>query len=332
VKSRRPGKGRSILKGVSLDSLNGDLHESEILRLAGELAWTRPLVPYPGWRFDADWDNPHLAFQLRRKIWKYFQQRKQHVPLITKWYCGLRLHLYLSNDISKQLYIAGCFEPNEFAFLDKVLAPGMTFIDAGANDGLFTLFAAQRVGPTGQVWAFEPSEREFLRLRRNLQLNQLNNVRSFKLALAQRQGEAEIKIADDEHSGQNTLGDFAYQIELARCERVPTSRLDDLVHQECLPRVDIIKLDVEGSELSVLAGASGVLRKLRPLLLLEINENALQFQGTSGATLVEFLRSNDYEIYGFDQTTGQPLPMPQVEVSDNIVAMPAKKASVAMVA
>ena len=305
-----------------MDSLNGELHESEILRLAGELAWNRPLVPYPGWRFDSDWDNPHLAFQLRREIWKYFQQRRRQVPLVTKWHCGLRLHLYLSNDISKQLYIAGCFEPNEFAFLDSVLAPGMTFIDAGANDGLFSLFAAQRVGPTGQVWAFEPSEREFIRLRRNLQLNQLNNVRSFKLALTQCQGEAEIKIADDEHSGQNTLGNFSYEIELARRERVPTGRLDDLVQRECLPRVDIIKLDVEGSELSVLTGASTVLRKLRPLLLLEVNENALRSQGTSGAALVDFLRSNHYDIYGFDALTGQPVATPEVEGSDNIVAMP----------
>jgi len=310
-----------------LDSLNGYLHESEILRLAAELSWTRPLLPYPGWRFDADWDNPQLAFQLRREIWKYFQQRKQQVPLVTKWYCGLHVQIYLSNDVSKQLYIAGCFEPNEFAFLDKVLAPGMTFIDAGANDGLFTLFAAQRVGPTGQVWAFEPSQREFVRLQRNLQLNQLGNVRALKMALANCGGQAELKVAADEHSGQNTLGDFAYQIELARCERVSTSRLDDLVHETSLPRLDLIKLDVEGAELSVLAGASGLLRKQRPVILLELNENALQLQGARGATVVEFLRSYDYGIHAFDKATGQLLPAVHSELSDNIVAMPAKKAA-----
>ncbi len=276
-----------------MDSLNGDLHESEILRLAAELSWTRPLGPYPGWRFDADWDNPHLAFQLRREIWKYFQQRKQQVPLVTDWYGGLHVQIYLSNDVSKQLYIAGCFEPNEFAFLDKVLAPGMTFIDAGANDGLFTLFAAQRVGLTGQVWAFEPSQREFVRLQRNLQLNQLGNVRAFKVALGNIDGQAELKIADDEHSGQNTLGDFAYQIELARRERVRTNRLDELVQGDRLSRVDFIKLDVEGAELAVLAGARGVLARQQPVLLLEVNENALHLQNANGAAIVEFLRSYD---------------------------------------
>jgi FkbM family methyltransferase len=315
-----------------LDSLNGDLHDSEILRLAGELAWTRPLLPYPGWRFDSDWDNPRLAFRLRREIWQHFQQRKQQVPLITSWYFGLRIHLYLSNDLSKQLYIGGCIEPNEFAFLDQVLAPGMTFVDAGANDGLFALFAARRVGPTGQVWAIEPSPREFLRLKRNVRLNGIGNVRAFPLALADTDGQAEMKIADDEHSGQNTLGDFAYPIELARCEPVMTRRLDDLVQQECLRPVDVIKLDVEGAELSVLTGASSVLRQQRPLLLLEVNENALWLQGTTARALVEFLRSHDYEIYGFDQTTGQPFSSPNETLSDNIVAMPSKKVAVSLVA
>ena len=315
-----------------MDSLNGDLHESDILRLAGELAWTRSLLPYPGWRFDGDWDNPHLAFRLRREIWQYFQQRKQQVPLVTNWYCGLRIHLYLSNDLSKQLYIAGCIEPNEFAFLDKVLAPGMTFVDAGANDGLFTLFAAHRVGASGQVWAFEPSRASFFGSGGTCRLNGIGNVRLFPLALANFEGHAEMKIADDEHSGQNTLGDFCYQIELAGRERVTTRRLDDLVQQECLRPIDVIKLDVEGAELSVLAGATSILRKHRPLLLLEANENALGLQGASAAALVEFLRSHDYEIYGFDHTTGQPFSSPSDALSDNIVAMPAKKVSVSLVA
>jgi FkbM family methyltransferase len=315
-----------------LNSLSGDLYESEILQLAMELAWIRPLAPYPGWRFDVDWDNPLLAFQLRREIWKYFQKRKQQVPIVIHWHGGLRLHLYLSNDISKQLYIAGCFEPNEFALLDKVLAPGMTFVDAGANEGLFTLFAAQRVGPTGQVWAFEPSQREFLRLRRNLQLNQLGNVRTFQLALADYNGDTEMKIAADEHSGQNTLGDFAYPIEIVRRERVTTGRLDDLVQRECLRQLDVLKLDVEGAELSVLTGASGILRQQRPLLLLELNDKALRLQGSSGAAVVEYLRAFDYEIYGFDTASGQPRSTSEVELSDNILARPVKKANVSRVA
>src|SRR5579862_7898796 len=168
---------------------------AEALAAAKQLAFVRPLVRYPGWNFGADWDNPDLAFQMRRQIWEAFHQRGLEVPLPFEWYDGLRLNLYLGNDLSRQLYVGGCSEPNEFAFLNSVLAPGMVFIDAGANDGLYTLFAARRVGSAGVVWAFEPSRREYARLEENLKLNQLENVRPFQIALADQNGEADLSVA-----------------------------------------------------------------------------------------------------------------------------------------
>ena len=76
--------------------------------------------------------------------------------------------MFLGHDVSSQVYIAGCFEPNEIVFLDRILKPGMTLVDAGANDGLYTVFAASRVGPKETVWAFEPSNRELARLKHNV--------------------------------------------------------------------------------------------------------------------------------------------------------------------
>ena len=80
------------------------------------------------------------------------------------------LRLHLGNDVSRQIFIAGCYDPNEFAFLDRYLRPGMTFIDAGANEGVYTVFAAQRVGSEGCVWAcfrttFSQRSRRYLHRR-----------------------------------------------------------------------------------------------------------------------------------------------------------------------
>jgi hypothetical protein len=104
------------------------------------------------------------------------------------------------------------------------------------------------------------------------------------------------------------------------------------VQRECLRQLDVLKLDVEGAELSVLTGASGILRQQRPFLLLELNDTALRLQGSSGAAVVEFLRAFDYEIYGFDAASGQPRSTSEVELSDNILARPVKKATVSRVA
>src|SRR5437773_2477490 len=173
--------------------------EEEVLKLAQSVAMVRPLVPYPKWRFDADWSNPDLTFQLRRRLWQYFNHRRREAPVTVPWHLGTRLCLYLGNDLSRQIFIGGCFDPNEFAFLDRFLRPGMTFVDAGANEGVYTVFAARKVGGEGLVWAFEPRLRELDRLRPNLDLNGLT-ARVFPLALAERSSP----------EGQNTLGAFSF--------------------------------------------------------------------------------------------------------------------------
>jgi FkbM family methyltransferase len=304
----------------------GELSTDHVRRLARELAWTRPLEPYPGWQFASDWDKPGLAFQLRRLIWTYCHDQGLQESFVMDWYDGLRVNLYLGNDLSLPLFVGGCIEPNEFAFLDRVLKPGMTFIDGGANDGLYTLFASRRVGPTGLVWAFEPSEREFERLRNNIQLNDLANVRASKLALLNRNGSAELTVAEYEHAGQNTLGDFVYGgVEQLRKLQVPTRRLDDLMAEEGLERLDAMKLDVEGAETAVLEGATHVLSNMRPLLLMEVTDAALRHQGSSQEDLLSMLRSYEYRLYVFDQATGMPVAENTAELSENIVAIPAEQ-------
>jgi len=305
--------------GARSDSL------AEALAAVKQLAFVRPLVPYPGWNFGADWDNPDLAFQMRRRIWEAFHQRGLEVPLPFEWYDGLRLNLYLGNDLSRQLYVGGCSEPNEFAFLNSILAPGMVFIDAGANDGIYTLFAARRVGSAGVVWAFEPSRREFARLEENLKLNQLENVRPFQIALADQNGEADLSVAGFEHEGQNTLGAFVHSgAALLRKERVPTRTLDDLVREGNLHKIDVVKIDVEGAEHRVLTGAQDVLKRFRPILLFEVLEAALEKQGATLDELLQLLRSARYEVFGFDPESGQPAP--GAFGAGNMIAVPTENA------
>jgi len=62
----------------------------------------------------------------------------------------------LPSDFGRCLWVGGCFEPNETAFLASVLRPGMIFVDVGANIGLYTLLAAHLVAPGGTVVAVEP--------------------------------------------------------------------------------------------------------------------------------------------------------------------------------
>ena len=302
--------------------------EGEMIELAESIATLRPLVPYPGWRFGADLSNPDLAFQMRQLIWQTFHTRKSEAPITVGWHLGTRLRLHLGNDLSRQIYVGGCIDPNEFAFLDRYLQPGMTFIDAGANEGIYTIFAEERVGGNGTVWAFEPSRREFQRLQSNVDLNASLNgspratVRLFPFALADRPGKAELTIAGSEHAGHNTLGAFAYEgVAIEEKQIVDLRRLDDVVAEEPPSRIDVIKLDVEGTEMRVLEGAESVLQRYRPVLLLEVSQASLDHQDTSREKLLGFLRARDYSLYLFD-SSGLPAYAPPDTYGDNMLAVP----------
>lgn len=294
--------------------------------------WSRGrprLERYPGWTFAAEYFIERRWTALRRAaLWDFALEQKLRVPLRVPWYAGTTVDVTLGNDQSLCLYVSGSFEPNEFAFIDRVLAPGMTVVDVGANDGLYTVFAARRVGPTGRVLAVEPSSRERANLARNVERNKLSNVTVWPSALGAAAGQANLKIAHGLHAGHNTFGTFAYDDVLAvDSELVAVETLDDVVQRRALPRVDFIKIDVEGAEVGVLQGARQVLMSSRPLLLLEANEPALQAQGTSVQELLALLRSEfRYDILVFSAHTGGVEVMKdEAAVSPNIVAVPSER-------
>src|SRR5207237_6210015 len=122
---------------------------------ARALARSKPLVSEPGWHFDVAAENATQLVQFRRHLWEYYRERGVQRSLTMRWYDGLRLRVFLGNDMSLCLYVGGSFEPNEFVFLDSLLETGMTFLDGGANDGIYSLFAAYRVGRSGRLPAIE---------------------------------------------------------------------------------------------------------------------------------------------------------------------------------
>jgi FkbM family methyltransferase len=306
---------------VSLDSSVPESQEERV-RLAESLAVLRPLVPYPEWRFDADRYNPDLSFQLRYSLWNYFVEHGYDGPVSVPWHLGTRLWLHMNNDVGSQIFVAGCIDPNEFVFLDRYLKAGMTFLDVGANEGIYSVFAARRVGAGGIVWAFEPSKREIGRLRRNAEYNGLD-VRVFEIGLSDVTSEADLLIAEDRHAGLNTLGKIPYeQVNQARLETIHLDALDEIVAKNPLARLDMIKIDVEGAELRVLRGAAETLRRYRPLLLFEVSGAALAAQGASPEELTGFVRSQGYILYRFDPRTGFPSAAGAADdCSDNMIAI-----------
>ncbi len=293
--------------------------EYMISLVSQRLAARATLNLYPSWRLGCGESGSRLMLRIRKRLW-----RRLKTACVIRWLDGLRIYLYPGNETSRAIFLTGYYEPNEFYWLEKILKAGMTFIDVGANIGLYTLFAAKRVGPYGVVIAIEPSSREFARLKAHVELNRLSNVHLLQAAVSSCPGEADLLVATEEQSGHNTLGGFGYDsVRPQGKERVRVERLDDIVQQIGLQQVDVIKMDVEGAEFLVLQGATQTLRLFHPIVLMELSDRTLRHQGCHSGQIWEFLTQEGYRIYGFNEQTGLPVLADRKPYfdSENVIAI-----------
>ncbi len=186
----------------------------------------------------------------------------------------------------------------ELIYLEKLLAPGSTFIDVGANMGIYTLVASRLVGEAGRVIAFEPSAQSFPLLRKNIALNGLTNVLALPEALSHEIGRTRLYHGPDPVS--NSLGrGLSWD---GDAEEVATETLDNVLHRTSLMRVDAIKIDVEGAEELVLRGALKTLTRVRPIIVFEINPGACSSLGLSPYGAMELLQSLGYNCFVVGQS------------------------------
>jgi FkbM family methyltransferase len=156
----------------------------------------------------------------------------------------------------------------QFAF-HRLLQPGMVAYDIGANVGFTALLAAKQVGPTGQVFCFEPLADNAQRIQHNADLNGFCSISVRQLALGAEDGEAEFQCSDAPTWGR--LAGAGAAPMAAASLKVPVRSLDSLVANDGLPMPEFIKMDVEGAEASVLRGSSTLLGRARPILVIELH-------------------------------------------------------------
>jgi hypothetical protein len=112
---------------------------------------------------------------------------------------------------------------------------------------------------------------------------------------------------------------------MERKDLVEVRRLDEILNENPLARLDIMKIDVEGAELRLLRGAVETLRKYRPVLLFEVSEGSLKHQGGSREELLALLHSENYLIHTFDRVTGLPVPAAPRIFAENMIGYPSEK-------
>jgi FkbM family methyltransferase len=180
----------------------------------------------------------------------------------------------LRDGIAREVCFLGGYGPQETRLLCTLLAPGMTVIDVGANWGYFTLVAASIVGPRGRVIALEPEPRVFALLKENLLLNHLSHVLALREAATDRASTMPL-YGFDEDGGNWGVSSVVLASPGAVRTRVVGRPVDAVVRDADLASVDLVKIDVEGHELEVLAGmADGLGRGCYRRVIIEWHRTA----------------------------------------------------------
>lgn len=203
----------------------------------------------------------------------------------------------LANATSKGL------EPGTGDVLRRLVQPGMTVADVGANIGLLTLLMASATGPNGKVIAFEPEAIPRSNLEKMKYLNGLSWVEVRDQAVGEKAGRLTFHVSDIiGHSSLYALP----EAEEARTVEVEVVRLDDVAPAK---RIDVVKIDVEGAELDVLAGMQGVIAKNPDLAIVaEFGPEHLKRVGQTPAQWFKAFADAGFKGYIIDEATSACAP------------------------
>lgn len=212
----------------------------------------------------------------------------------------------LSYLIDWSVYMFGAYAPHELMALQDAAAAlpagrtTTTFYDVGANVGQHSLFMSSHVG---RVMAFEPFDAARDQLKQKIADNKLNTIEVFPIGLGSTNGPRIFHVPTTNNIGK---GSFDLITGLDALE-VMVRRGDDLIAEQSLPRIDILKIDVEGFEAPVFEGLHSAISRDRPVILTEISGNTRSGFGSlarfrsalyPGATIFDLqaTRNRDYRL------------------------------------
>jgi FkbM family methyltransferase len=238
----------------------------------------------------------------------------------SKFFCGLNEH------IGSQIFWRGAYSGDELTLLDRILRPDMTFLDVGANQGEFSVFAAPRLS-AGRIISLEPVSFLFERLQRNVTANGFRNVTTLQRGLSDRDAVVGIYMVRSRFTDGSLNEGLPSTVRFVdaenEIEQIRVIPLDSLVADLNINRLDVMKVDVEGAEMRVLLGAAESIYRFRPVILLEINDETCRSAGYRAEDLIDYVEKMGYRIERIGKegvcTSLRPRPLCEFQ---NVVCWP----------
>ena len=203
--------------------------------------------------------------------------------------CRYGLMIYNNKDIwvGRSLEKYGEFSESEVQVFRDTIKPGSVILDIGANIGCHTIAFSRLVGSTGLVFAYEPERTNFNTLAGNISINNVLNVYPFQKAIGSSSGF--IAVPELDHERTVNWGGLSLCDDYSSAPNYPIPLIT--VDEQKFIRLDFMKIDIEGMEISALEGAKKTINQFKPILYVEDDREE------KSALLIEKLKSMDYVIY-----------------------------------
>ncbi len=238
--------------------------------------------------------------------------REKTAEMVVASQDGRRFHVCLGDQMMRSVLLFREYEPFETRVLSYLVREGDVVIDAGANFGWYTTLFSRLVGKSGSVHSFEPVPFIFRKLWTNCRLNSCqSNAILNRSALGRESGVGEIHVFAGLKDGHASLSDLGRTDgRMFPCEIIT---LDAYVERHGVGRIDLVKCDVEGSEMAVLEGSSSVLSGPDPpVWLMELNRETAVHMGYEPSDLVGKLLGFGYEVLEIDPQNGRLRPFQEI--------------------
>ena len=196
----------------------------------------------------------------------------------------------------------GTYEELEAKIMEEKIKVGNIVVDVGANIGLHTLNMARIVGNTGRVFAFEPEPSNFKILKKNVKINNYQNIILEQKAIGDKHGKITL-YQSGSNPGKHRI--FPQTKDATGQVQVDYTSLDKyFIDSNLVDKINFIKIDVEGLEFGVLKGMENILNKSKKIKILfeMMPENTIE-AGFAPIELLNYLTSHDFKIYCIDEKT-----------------------------
>lgn len=174
------------------------------------------------------------------------------------------MHLFAITTLIKDIYIH-----DQYCAKNFINKSSRVIIDAGANIGVFSLFA-KKLAPQATIYSFEPSPKTFQFLKYNLEKNSINEIEIYQQALGNRIGKTSLMIGGSALEASNMIFDSEFLEKnkdlFEKSKTISINTIDNFVRERDLKYVDFIKIDTEGYEKQIIEGAKETIKKLSPVI------------------------------------------------------------------